>query len=110
MSEQKQMTVAELRQHVADAAGITVAQATSALNKLAELAHDQTKTVGAFVVPGICRIARVDKPAIEAGVKISPFTKKEVEVKAKPAYSVVRIKPVKALKDVVGAISLSVPE
>jgi hypothetical protein len=52
----------------------------------------------------------VDKPAVEAGVKISPFTKKEVEVKAKPAYSVVRVKPVKALKDVVGAISISSAE
>ena len=110
MTEQKQMTVAELRQQLADAAGITVAQATTALNKLAELAHEQTKGVGAFVVPGICRVTRVDKPAVEAGVKVSPFTKKEVEVKAKPAYSVVRVKPVKALKDVVGAISISSAE
>ena len=99
MTDKKPMTVAELRQTLADAAGITVAQATTALNKLAEVTLEETKTAGVFTVPGVCRVTRVDKPAVAAGVKISPFTKKEVEVKAKPAYSVVRVKPVKALKD-----------
>ena len=101
MTDTKQMTVAELRQVLADAAGISVAQATSALHKLADVALEQTKSVGVFTVPGVCRVTRVDKPATQAGVKISPFTKKEVEVKAKPAYSVVRVKPVKSLKDAV---------
>jgi len=99
MSDTKPMTVAELRQNLADAAGITVAQATNALNKIAELTVEQVKSVGTFTVPGVCKVNRIDKPAVEAGVKISPFTKKEVEVKAKPASSVVRVKPVKALKD-----------
>jgi nucleoid DNA-binding protein len=101
MTDSKQMTVVELRQLVSDAAGITVAQATAALNKLSEVAAEQVKTAGVFTVPNVCRITRVDKPATEAGVKISPFTKKEVEVKAKPAYSVVKVKALKAIKDAV---------
>lgn len=56
---------------------------------------------GKILIPGICRIVAKKKPATKARKGISPFTKKECMFKAKPATTVVKIRPVKALKDAI---------
>ena len=56
---------------------------------------------GVFNVPGLMRITVKRKPATKARMGINPFTKEEVMFKAKPARNVVRIRPLKALKDMV---------
>jgi nucleoid DNA-binding protein len=43
----------------------------------------------------------VRKPATAARKGINPFTKEEVMFKAKPARNVVKVLPLKALKDMV---------
>jgi nucleoid DNA-binding protein len=56
---------------------------------------------GIFNVPSMMRITVKRKPATKARVGINPFTKEQVTFKAKPARNVVRVRPLKALKDMV---------
>ena len=57
------------------------------------------KGPGAFVVPGLMKIVVIQKPATKARKGINPFTKQEVMFKAKPARRVIKIRALKALKD-----------
>lgn len=54
---------------------------------------------GKFVLPGLMKLKVVKKPATKARKGINPFTKEETTFKAKPARKVVKIQPLKALKD-----------
>ncbi len=56
---------------------------------------------GVFKVPGMMRITVVRKPATKARMGINPFTKEEVMFKAKPARNVVRVRPLRGLKEMV---------
>lgn len=57
------------------------------------------KGPGIFVVPGLMKITVIQKPATKARKGINPFTKEEVMFKAKPARKVIKVRPLKALKD-----------
>ncbi len=57
------------------------------------------KGPGVFAVPGLMKITIITKPATKARMGINPFTKVEQMFKAKPARKVVKIRALKALKD-----------
>jgi len=52
-----------------------------------------------FNLPGLLKVMVVRKPATEARKGINPFTGQETIFKAKPARNVVKIRPLKGLKD-----------
>lgn len=56
---------------------------------------------GVFNLAGLMKIKVVRKPATKARKGINPFTKEPTIFKAKPARNVVKILPLKALKDMV---------
>jgi nucleoid DNA-binding protein len=56
---------------------------------------------GVFKVPGMMRITVTRKPATKARMGINPFTKEQVLLKAKPARNLVRVRPLRGLKDMV---------
>ena len=62
-------------------------------------AHVKKNAVGEFVLPGLLKISSIRKPAVKARKGISPFTKEEVVFKAKPATTVIKVRPLKKLKD-----------
>jgi nucleoid DNA-binding protein len=57
------------------------------------------KGPGLFVMPGLMKVMVIEKPAVKARKGINPFTKQEQMFKAKPARKVVKVRPLKALKD-----------
>jgi len=59
------------------------------------------KGPGTFSLPGLLKVKVIKKPATKARKGINPFTKEEVMFKAKPARKVVKILPLKAMKDMV---------
>jgi nucleoid DNA-binding protein len=59
------------------------------------------KGPGLFVVPGLMKVMMIQKPAVKARKGINPFTKEEQMFKAKPARKVVKVRPLKNLKDMV---------
>ena len=56
---------------------------------------------GVFKVPGLMRITLTRKPATKEHLGINPFTKEQVMFKAKPARNVVRVRPLRGLKEMV---------
>lgn len=50
-------------------------------------------------LPGLVKIVLQRKPATPAKPGRNPFTGEAITIKAKPARNVVRVRPVKALKD-----------
>jgi nucleoid DNA-binding protein len=76
-------------------------QVAAVLDSLTEVieGHLKKNAVGEFVLPGLLKISTVRKPAVKARKGISPFTKEEVMFKAKPATTVVKVRPLKKLKD-----------
>lgn len=56
---------------------------------------------GIFTVPGLMKIKVVRKPATKARKGINPFTGEPTVFKAKPARNVVKVQPLKGLKDMV---------
>ncbi len=59
------------------------------------------KGPGIFALPGLAKIVVIHKPATPARKGINPFTKQEQMFAAKPARKVVKVRPLKALKDMV---------
>jgi nucleoid DNA-binding protein len=76
-------------------------QVAAVLDSLTDVieGHLTKNAVGEFVLPGLLKISTVRKPAVKARKGISPFTKEEVMFKAKPATTVVKVRPLKKLKD-----------
>ncbi|MBL0926689.1 MAG: HU family DNA-binding protein [Phycisphaerales bacterium] len=56
---------------------------------------------GVFNVPGMMRVMVQRKPATKAREGVNPFTGEKMMFKAKPARNVVKVRPLKGLKDMV---------
>jgi nucleoid DNA-binding protein len=78
-----------------------VASVIDALTELMELHLNSKKGPGEFVVPGLLKCRLVQKPATKAKPGINPFTGEKTIFKAKPARNIVKIRPLKKLKDMV---------
>lgn len=64
--------------------------------------HIRKNAVGTFTVPGLFKVKTVRKPATKARKGINPFTGEEAVFKAKPARTVVKVLPLKKVKDMAG--------
>ena len=64
--------------------------------------HIKRRGPGTFTLPGLLKVKTMRKPARKARKGINPFTGEETTFAAKPAHTVVKIQPLKGLKDMVG--------
>jgi nucleoid DNA-binding protein len=101
--EKKSPTKSEIFANIATATGVTKKQVSAVFDALvAEIANAiGKKGNGQFVIPGLAKITVQQKPATKARKGINPFTGQEVMFKARPARNVVKIRALKALKDMV---------
>ena len=97
----KAPTKSEVIATAAEEAGLSRKQVSAVLESLAGQIKKNIgkKGPGTFVVPGLMRINVVQRPATKARKGINPFTKQEQMFKAKPARRVVKVRPLKSLKD-----------
>lgn len=97
----KAPTKGEILTAAAEHAGISRKQAAAVFESLSEQIRKGVgkKGPGIFTVPGLMKITVVDKPATKARKGINPFTKEEQIFKAKPARRVIKVRPLKSLKD-----------
>ena len=102
-STPKPMSKSEILNAIAEGAGLNKKEVGSVLDELASLiAKNLGKNgPGVFSIPGLMKIKVVRKPATKARKGVNPFTGEEMMFKAKPACNVVKIQPLKALKDMV---------
>lgn len=96
-------TKSEIMGLLADTTGLSKKDVSNLFLSLSDLVGKDVgkKGCGLFTVPGLMKIRRVNRPATKARKGINPFTGEEVMFKAKPARNVVKIRPLKALKDMV---------
>jgi nucleoid DNA-binding protein len=88
---------------IGEHAGIHRRDVAAVFHALGSLIKADLSKVGAgvFKIPGMMRITVTRKPATKARMGINPFTKEEVMFKAKPARNVVRVRPLRGLKEMV---------
>ena len=100
---QKPLTKTQVIASLSEATDLTKPQVAKIFNELANLIGRNLngEGPGVFTVPGLMKIKAVRKPATEESKGINPFTKEETIFKAKPAKNVVKITPLKGLKDMV---------
>ncbi len=100
----KAPTKTEILSNIAEATDLSKKEVANVLDALsAEIGKAIGKNgPGAFAIPGLCKIVVQRKPATKAATKPNPFKPGEMmEVSAKPARNVVKVRPLKNLKDMV---------
>ena len=99
----KVMNKSEVVSGIADKTGLTKKQVNSVFEAMASQIKKSLgrSGPGAYMIPGLMKVTVVRKPAVKARKGINPFTKEETMFKAKPARNVVKIRPLKNLKDMV---------
>ena len=97
------MTKSAILDEISGNTGLTKKQVFSVFDELTTLIerHIKKGAVGQFALPGLMKIEVKRKPATKARKGINPFTGQETVFKAKPARNVVRIRPLKKVKDMV---------
>jgi nucleoid DNA-binding protein len=99
----KARTKSEVYGHLAESSGLTRKQVASIFDEMAGMIKkDLTRGPGIFTVPGLMKITVTKKPATKARKGVNPFTGEEIMIKAKPARKVVKVRPLKGLKEMVG--------
>jgi nucleoid DNA-binding protein len=86
---------------IAERTSLSKRQVSSVFDELGTLInrHIKKRGAGTFTLPGLLKITTVKKPARKARKGINPFTGEETVFAAKPASTQVKIRPLKALKD-----------
>ncbi len=101
----KPPTKTEILTNVANATDLTKKQVAAVLDALsAEVKKNLgARGPGAFAIPGLIKIQKKKVPARPAKKGVpNPFKPGELmDVKARPAYNKVTVRPLKALKDMV---------
>ncbi|HUX00083.1 MAG: HU family DNA-binding protein [Phycisphaerae bacterium] len=97
----KPATKSEILSNIAKATQLSRKQVVSVLEALSGQikAAVGKKGPGVFALPGLLKIVVVNKPATPQRKGINPFTKQEQIFKAKPARKVIKVRALKALKD-----------
>ncbi len=99
----KRRSKGEIFSTIAEHVGVTRKQVAHVFDIMGSMiGADLSKGAGEFAVPGMMRIKVIKKPATKATTKPNPFKPGEMmTVKAKPARNIIKIRPLKGLKEMV---------
>jgi nucleoid DNA-binding protein len=102
-SSSKPATKTEFYASLAEKTGLSKKQVSSVFEAFFELHGKELgkKGPGILTVPGLYKIKVVHKPATKARPGFNPATKQPITIKAKPARKVIKVQPLKALKDLI---------
>ena len=92
----------EVYRTIAEETGLSRKQVSEVFDTMRSMIEKDLskKGPGQFAVPGLMKLKAQYKPATKATQKANPFKPGEMmTVKAKPARTVIKIRPLKALKD-----------
>ena len=99
----KAYTKTELLTTISDRTGVAKKEVGAVLDSLGDVieAHVKKGAVGSFNLPGLLKVKTIRKKATKARKGINPFTGEETVFKAKPARTVVKVLPLKKMKEMV---------
>ena len=95
------MTKSQIIAQISDSTGLTKKDVNSVFDELTDImeGHLKKRGAGQFTLPGLFKAVTQKKPATKARMGINPFTGQETTFAAKPARTVVKVRPLKKLKD-----------
>jgi nucleoid DNA-binding protein len=97
----KRMSKTEFVEAIASQSGLDKKQVSAVLDGLNNVVYTELKSDHEVVIPGLLKLTSVKKAAVPAREGINPFTKEKTMFKARPARTVIKPRPLKALKDAV---------
>jgi nucleoid DNA-binding protein len=99
----KPRTKSQIFGEIADATGLSRKEVAGVFDAMTTLIKKDLgrRGPGMFTVPGLMKIVKQHKPRRPARKGINPFTGEEQMFKAKPAHNVVKVRPLKGLKEMV---------
>jgi nucleoid DNA-binding protein len=89
---------------IADGCGMSKKEVAKVLDELSSVIHRHLRKrggAGHCTLPGLMKIKTIRKPATKARPGTNPFTGEATMFKAKPARTVVKVTPLKGLKEMV---------
>jgi nucleoid DNA-binding protein len=102
-SKAKPATKSEVYATLSEKTGLTKKQVAGFMDTLSDFIKAQVakKGPGIFVLPGMFKVKRVIKKATPERPGRNPITGETIMIKAKPERTVVKLQPLKALKEIV---------
>ncbi len=99
----KPPTKSEILAHIAEETELSKGDVAAVMDSLADLIGRNIgpRGSGIFNMPGLFKVKRITKKATKARLGTNPFTGEEMMFKAKPARKVVKLLPLKNLKEMV---------
>lgn len=99
----KRMSKSQFLITLAEKSGLNKKQAASALDTINAMVAQQLGKggPGEVLIPGLLKLNIVNKAATREHQGINPFTKEPMTYKAKAARKVIKVRPLKALKDAI---------
>lgn len=97
-------TKSQIMTHLAECTELTKKDISNVFDALDHLMEQHLKSRGGpgeFTVPGLMKCVVKRKPATKARKGINPFTGEPMTFKAKPARNIVKVRPLKKLKEMV---------
>ncbi len=96
-------TKSQIMSYISDCTELTKKEVSNVFEALGLLMehHLKTRGPGEFTVPGLMKCVVKRKPATKARKGINPFTGEPMTFKAKPARNIVKVRPLKKLKEMV---------
>lgn len=90
-----------LAQAMADRTGLTKKQCLLFFAEQANLVYTELQTVGVVTIPGVAKVFVQQKPAKPERIGKNPKTGEAINLPAKPAFKIVKVRPVKGTKDAI---------
>lgn len=102
MSNKKQsVTKSELISELSEITSLTKTQINGVFDALEDIVANSVKHNKSINIPNLCKIYVHNKAAMASRQMRNPATGEMITVAAKPAHRVVKVKPIKNLKDMI---------
>ena len=97
--KEKGLTKAQMASEVASKTGLTKAQVSEVLAAMNAVVSEELKAGHPVTIPGLVKVTLQHKAATAARPGRNPFTGEAITIKAKPARQIIKVRALKALKD-----------
>lgn len=99
----KALNKANMMRYLSETTGVMKKDVVLVINAISDMINEHLKKrgPGEFVLPGLAKFKVVHKPATKARQGVNPFTGQPTTFAARPARSIVKIRALKKLKDMV---------
>ena len=99
----KAMSKSQVLAALAESSGLSKKDVGDVIEAMGDLIGSELNSGNPFNVPGLMKVSTRVKAAVAAGPRKNPFTGETIMGAAKPAQTIVKVRPLKGLKDKVSA-------